>query len=254
MESVTQRRRFRFSSGAVIRRAFVALASLLVLYAFLLMATWPDVPSLRHSNPATTAFMEGYRERTGRDPSWTWVPYSRISPQLKKAVLVSEDLEFFSHAGFSEHEIREALRTAVERREMPRGASTITQQLAKNLWLSPSRNPVRKLKEAQLTTNLESHLSKTRILEIYLNIVEFGPGVYGAEAAARTYFDRPAAQLSQRQAAMLAAGLPRPGTWNPSSTSSAYERQVGRIVDRMNTVTFLDSRLGLTPESRPPEP
>lgn len=233
-----------------LRQGLAALASMLVLYQFIVMATWPDVAALRDTNPATTAFMEAYRERTGRNPSWTWVPYSRISPHLKQAVLVSEDLEFFSHAGFSEHEMREALRTAVERREMPRGASTITQQLAKNLWLSPSRNPVRKLKEAQLTTNLESHLSKSRILEIYLNVVEFGPGVYGAEAAARTYFSRPAAQLSQREAAMLAAGLPRPRTWNPSSTSAAYARRVDRIVERMNRVTFLDRLLGLTAEPK----
>ena len=237
-----------------LRRGLVALAWLLLFYVFLVMATWPDVTALRDSNPATTAFMEDYRERTGRDPAWTWVPYSRVSPHLKEAVLVSEDLEFFSHSGFSEHEMRQALRTAVERREMPRGASTITQQLAKNLWLSPSRNPMRKLKEAQLTTNLESHLSKTRILEIYLNVVEFGPGVYGAEAAARTYFGRPAAELSQREAAMLAAGLPRPRTWNPSSTSSAYARRVDRIVERMNRVTFLDRRLGLTADPRSAEP
>ena len=124
------------------------------------------------------------------------MPYARISPELKLAVLVAEDIDFFSHHGFAVAEMKKAVQEAWEEGEMPRGASTLTQQLAKNLWLSPSRNPLRKLKEALLTRSLEKHLAKRRILELYLNVVEFAPGVYGAEAAAQRFFGKPAAGLS----------------------------------------------------------
>src|SRR5438034_9445974 len=111
--------------------------------------------------------------------------------------------------------MREAMTEALEERKLPRGASTITQQLAKNLWLSPSRSPLRKVKEGVLTWQLERALSKRRIFELYLNVAQFGPGVYGAEAAARRYFRKPAAELTADEAADLAAGLPRPRAWHP---------------------------------------
>ena len=122
---------------------------------------------------------------------------------------------------------------------MPRGASTITQQVAKNLWLSPSYNPLRKLKEALLTRQLERALSKRRILEIYLNVAEFGPGVYGAEAAAQRYFGVAAAGLDEPQAAQLAAGLPRPSSWHPGSSSRAYANRTRRILGRMARAQWL---------------
>jgi len=126
----------------------------------------------------------------------------------------------------------------------PRGASTITQQLAKNLWLSPSRSPVRKVKEAILTWQLERRLAKTRILELYLNVVEFGPGVWGAEAAARHYFARPAAELDEDQAARLAAALPSPTKWYPGSSSAAYRRHVDSVRRRMDKADFLRRQIG----------
>ena len=135
--------------------------------------------------------------------------------------------------------MRRAVTDALRSGAPPRGASTITQQLAKNLWLSPSRNPLRKIKEAILTWQLEKSLSKNRILELYLNVAEFGPGIYGAEAAARHYFGTPAATVSRHQAALLAAALSRPRTWHPSSPSIAYARQVTRVEDRMARATFL---------------
>ena len=156
----------------------------------------------------------------------------------------SEDTEFFFHEGFSSHELRESLKKAIREREAPRGASTITQQLAKNLWLTPRRSLTRKLREALLTKQLERELSKQRILELYLNVVEFGPGIYGAEAAARHYFGVSAADLSPRQAAMLAAGLPRPRTWNPSSASEAYARNTDRILHVSRQLRFLDRYFG----------
>ena len=123
--------------------------------------------------------------------------------------------------------------------QAPRGASTLTQQLAKNLWLSPSRNPLRKREEVVLTRQLEKHLDKRRILELYLNVVEFGPGVFGAEAAARHYFGKSARDLTEHEAAQLAGGLSRPSRWHPGSTSQAYARHVERIEGRMQKAEFL---------------
>lgn len=208
------------------------------------LLTWPDVTSVREGTPRTTAFIEAYRQQrraAGEDDSVAcyWVPYERISPHLKRAVLVAEDIDFFSHDGFDRQEIRVALREAWEERRRPRGASTITQQLGRNLWLSPARHPWRKVKEALLTRQLERRLSKRRILELYLNLAEFGPGLYGAEAAARHYFGKAASQLDEHEAARLAAVLPRPRSWHPGSASRAYEARVRSIERRMERAEFL---------------
>ncbi len=154
-------------------------------------------------------------------------------------MLVSEDVNFFSHHGFALDEMQSALEDALRDRELPRGASTITQQLAKNLWLSRSRNPLRKAKEAVLTWQLERRLSKRRILELYLNVVEFGPGVYGVGAASQRYFAKPPADLDEREAAQLAAVLPSPSTWRPGSASPGYRRRVAAIERRMERAAFL---------------
>lgn len=219
------------------------------------LATWPNVASLGATNPETTAFIERYRERrraAGESDrvAWQWKPASAISHNLKRAVVAAEDIEFFSHNGFSASETRAAIKKALAEWEAPRGASTITQQLAKNLWLSPSRSLFRKFKEAMLTRQLERKLGKNRILEIYLNVVEFGPGTYGAEAAARRYFGKSAAELTEHEAAQLAAGLPRPSRWHPGVESSAYYRYVADIERRMERASFLRRRVG-APEISP---
>lgn len=231
------------------RLAAVAAGSLAAGWLLFTWLTWPDVAALATENPRTTAFIERYRE-TQRDKgepdavAWQQVPWDGISPNLKRAVIASEDTEFFFHDGFSRHEMKEALKKAIREGEAPRGASTITQQVAKNLWLTPRRSLTRKLREAILTRQLEKHLSKRRILELYLNIVEFGPGIYGAEASARHYFGISAAGLSPRQGAMLAAGLPRPKTWNPSSDSEYYRARVERILQIAERLGFLDQYVG----------
>ena len=226
-------------------RKLVAIA-LLVLITWLLWEwrMWPDVDALRTRNPRTTAFIERYRaeqRRQGHAPTvaWTWKPYAAISPNLKRAVLVAEDINFFSHGGFDVGEMKEAITKAVEDGAAPRGASTLTQQLAKNLWLSASYHPLRKAKEALLTWRLEKTLGKRRILELYLNVVEFGPGVYGAEAASVRYFGKPAAALSEDEAAQLAAALPRPRAWHPGVSTPAYRRYVAAIRERMDRAEFL---------------
>jgi monofunctional biosynthetic peptidoglycan transglycosylase len=226
---------------------FVSFLVLLTLVAWE-ASTWPDVASLARRNPSTTAFIDRYRAQqraAGRDDRLqrAWVPYAAIAPSLKRAVLVAEDINFFSHHGFDVGEMRNAVNKALEDGEAPRGASTITQQLAKNLWLSPSRNPLRKLQEAILTWRLERTLPKRRILELYLNVVEFGPGVYGAEAASRRYFGKSAADLRDDEAAQLAASLPSPATWHPGSAKRGYQRHVESISRRMAKAAFLAGQL-----------
>jgi monofunctional biosynthetic peptidoglycan transglycosylase len=206
--------------------------------------SWPRVGRLATERPATTAFIERYRAQqraAGRSDrvAWVWTPYPVISPALKRAVLVAEDIGFFSHRGFALDEIHSALEDALRDRELPRGASTLTQQLAKNLWLSPSRNPLRKAREAALTWQLERTLSKRRILELYLNVAELGPGVYGVGAASLRYFGKAAADLDEHEAAQLAAALPNPAAWHPGAASGSYLRRVAAIERRMARAAFL---------------
>lgn len=227
------------------RRRLVLLVVCGLLGAWLLWEaiTWPNVGSLVNTHPTSTAFMDDYRGwgifGPKKEIEWKWVAYSRISSNLKRAVIVSEDIRFFSHGGFDEKEIQAALQDAWEDKEFPRGASTLTQQLAKNLWLSASYNPLRKVKEAILTRQLENELSKRRILEVYLNVAEFGRGIYGAEAAARHYYGKSARSLSERQAAELAASLPRPKSWHPGVSSRSYQRKVRSIERRMAKARWL---------------
>lgn len=233
-------RRRRRKLGCLVLVLLVALGGWLGWEAW----TWPDVAALARRPPATTAFIERWRagqRAAGRDDrvDRRWVPYQAIAAALKVAVLVAEDVNFFSHHGFDSEEIKNALRQAIEDRDLPRGASTISQQLVKNLWLSPSRDPLRKAREAILTWQLERTLDKRRILEIYLNVVEFGPGVWGAESASRRYFGRSAADLGDDEAAWLAASLPSPTTWHPGSTAAAYRRHAERVRRRMDKAQFL---------------
>jgi len=233
-----------FSRKAV---AAVILACLLLFLAYETV-TWPDVSALKTQNPKTTAFIELYKQsqkQAGKKAyvSWKWVPYDEISPELKRAVLVAEDINFFHHHGIDFSAVNEAVQEALKEKEKPRGASTLSQQVVKNLWLSPSRNYFRKLKEAMLTLQLEKTLKKRRILEIYLNIVEFAPGVYGAEAASQHFFKEPASELSGKEAAELAASLPNPGSWHPGSKSPYYSYRVELIVQRMQTFSFINKYL-----------
>ena len=236
---MTRKKRSRLQR--CLRYALLAGAALVLMISLFVILTWPNVAALSDSNPDRTAFIERARSQ-GTDVEWRWVSGDAISVDLKKAVLVAEDLRFFNHNGFDTHEIRIAAREAMQGKRV-RGASTITQQLAKNLWLSPSRSPTRKLREIALTRQLERHLSKQRILEIYLNVVEFGPGIFGAEAAANQYFDKSAADLGPEEAARLAASLPRPSKWHPGVESRGYEKSVSRILALMEECGWLEKWL-----------
>jgi monofunctional biosynthetic peptidoglycan transglycosylase len=223
------------------RGVVVLLASAFAYLAYIYL-TLPDVRPLRTENPSTTAFME-LRARDARAEGKTqikdqrWVPYARISQSLKRAVIVTEDAAFWQHGGVDYDQLRESMEVNWERGEFARGASTITQQLAKNLYLSPSKNPVRKLKELLITRRLEAELTKQRILELYLNVIEWGDGVWGADAAARRYFHKTAADLTPSESALLAGAIANPHLMNPAHPIARLRRRQEMIMRRMGAVT-----------------
>ncbi len=161
-----------------------------------------------------------------------WVPLAQIAPALAEAVVASEDNQFCAHSGFDWQALKGELE-AYRAGERPRGASTITMQTAKNLFLWPDRSLLRKLLEAPLTLEVELLWPKRRIIEVYLNVAEFGPGIYGAEAAARRHFAKPAAALTRREAALLAAALPDPRRSSPARPSAYLERRARTIETRI---------------------
>jgi monofunctional biosynthetic peptidoglycan transglycosylase len=203
-------------------------------------STLPDVSDLKTKNPKRSALMDlrdqEYRQKGFRAPrQQVWQPYGAISEHLKKAVLVSEDASFFSHKGVDVAELQEALKKDWETGSFKRGGSTITMQLAKNLYLNPSKNPLRKAKEIIIAWQLEQALPKRRIFEIYLNVVEWGRNIYGAEAAARHYFGKSASDLDVLESATLAALLPSPR--NSREKGLLYRRNV--ILGRLASVGYL---------------
>ena len=230
------RRRFQ-------RRHFIVVsifALVLIFFAYLayLTVSLPTVDYLRENNPDATSLM---RERwdeareAGKEPKriQQWVPLDDISERIIQAVVMGEDASFFTHRGFDFYEIRESIRKNIERGRFVRGASTITQQLAKNLFLSTEKSLNRKLKEAILTYRLERDLSKRRILEIYLNVIEWGENIYGVEAAARIYFGKRASQLDAAESALLAGMIPNPRRLHPSKNMEALKVRQERILEWM---------------------
>jgi monofunctional biosynthetic peptidoglycan transglycosylase len=206
--------------------------------------SFPDVSRLGTAWPPTTSFMEIRKKelrREGKDDALLYDPvaYGRISPHLRRAVLVAEDDTFYEHGGVDIDALKDALRRDWEHKKLTHGGSTITQQLAKNLYLSPSRNPLRKLEEYLLASSLEKHLSKKRILELYLNVAEFGERVYGAQAAARFYFHESAAALSPEQAALIAGCLPNPRLMSPSHPNKRLRARQKMILSRMRKWGYL---------------
>ena len=214
-----------------------AVVFALFVYAYI---TLPDVRPLAARNPSTTAFME-IRDQEARDKGKTphraqhWVSYTRIAQPLKRAVIIAEDDAFWQHEGVDFEQIKDSLELDWARGELLRGASTITQQLAKNLYLSPSRNPVRKYRELVIARRLEAALNKQRIFEIYLNVIEWGDGVYGAEAAARTYFSEPAASLDASDAALLAGAIVNPRVLSPAHPTPRLRARQQLILRRMES-------------------
>jgi monofunctional biosynthetic peptidoglycan transglycosylase len=196
---------------------FIFVALLSILY-FLWM---PDLSKLKKGNPKKTAFME-YREKEAREKGrkyriyQIWVPFSKISPFLVKAVLIAEDDKFWKHEGFDFEALQKAIEKDIQAKKFKFGGSTVTQQLVKNLYLSPEKSFIRKIEEALITWRIEKVLSKRRILELYLNVVEWGDGIFGVEAASRRYFGKSSSELTPEEAARLASVLPNPKKYNPA--------------------------------------
>ena len=221
-----------------IARGALIAGALGFFYIFYVYLTLPDVRPLATVNPTTTAFMQlRIREAEEQGRKLTirqqWVPYARISSTLRRAVLVAEDSSFFDHEGVDYTQLRASLEANWEEGKFSRGASTITQQLAKNLYLSPSKNPIRKLKELMITRRLEAALTKRRILEIYLNVIEWGDGIFGCEAASRVYFGKSAASLTADEAALLAGAIINPREHSPAHPTRRLLRRQQIIVRRM---------------------
>jgi monofunctional glycosyltransferase len=223
---------FRWLMGAV------AVGFACLIYVYL---TLPDIRPLVTTNPSTTAFMEiraAEAHAGGKPPRpvkhvQRWVSYSHISTYLKRAVVMTEDDAFWQHQGVDFVQMRQSIELDWARGELLRGASTITQQLAKNLYLSPSRNPIRKLRELIIARRLEATLKKTRILELYLNVIEWGDGIWGAEAAARTYFSQPAADLGPEDSALLAGAIVNPRVLNPARPTPRLLKRQELILRRL---------------------
>lgn len=241
---------------------FIILLGAIGIWLLYELITFPHVWNLKSEDPVTTSLIE-YRlaeaRAEGREPKkyMIWMPLGQISPHLQRAVLAGEDSRFFEHNGFDWDAIEKAWDEAVKLGEkeakaegdydpndwippMPsfkRGASTISQQLAKNLYLSEDRNFLRKGREALYTYTLESQLTKKRILELYLNVIEWGDGVYGAEAASRTYFKKSASNLSREEAAFLAAMIPSPlNVFNPAKNRKRVNRRQRVLLRYMNSM------------------
>ena len=217
--------------------AALGLVLLLQLYYFVCVGWWA------HFNPSSTSFMRAalsqLRESNPKvELKHVWVPYDRISDNLKSAVITSEDAKFTEHEGVDWQAVEKAyesnLKAAGNRRKRIKGGSTITQQLAKNLFLSGERSYLRKGQELVITYMLEFWMTKERILEIYLNVAEWGTGIFGAEAAARHYYGISAAQLSAPQAAQLAAMLPRPRFYEAHRSSPYLARRTSAILRWMS--------------------
>ena len=216
-------------------RVAVALAAIAFLWVAWLAA---HIGWYRYNPPRETAFMtQRMDEARAKDPvarlRYTWVPYAKISPQLKRAMVAAEDAKFVEHAGFDWDGIQSALDKNRRKGRVVAGGSTITQQLAKNLFLSPAKSYLRKGEEAVVTVLLEAMLPKQRILELYLNVIEWGNGVFGAEAAAQRYFGISAAQLSAEQAARLAAMAPSPRLFERRPDSAYLAGRTATILARM---------------------
>lgn len=217
---------------------------LLVLVLLLLLQLWflGNVLWWKVFDPSTTAFMAAGLERLQeRKPEaelrHRWVAYDRISIQLKRAVIAAEDSRFLEHEGFDWEGIEVAVERNLKKGRIVAGGSTISQQLAKNLFLSPSRNPLRKVQEAVITVMIEALWSKRRILEVYLNVIEWGNGIYGAEAAARRYFKTSAGSLGAGQAARLAAMVPNPRYYETHRAARGLLRRQAIIAARMRLVS-----------------
>jgi monofunctional biosynthetic peptidoglycan transglycosylase len=220
------------------------ILSLLVLSILLDLRHLPSIESLGKSNPKTTALMKQRARQAGRQgktfrSAQAFVPYGSISPHLKHAVLVAEDAAFFSHSGVDFAEVREALKADWRKKRFARGASTITMQLCKNLYLSTSKSPIRKVSEFFLARRMDAVLSKARIFELYLNYIEWGDGIFGCQAASQAYFGCSSSDLNPELAIRLASIIINPRRWGPHSDTKRMNKRRRHLADRMYDAGYI---------------
>lgn len=219
------------------KKIFLFFIFLSVL-SFIYLLSFPDISQLKKENPKKTSFME-YREgeskKKGKSYKITqiWVPLNIVPSHLIKAVLIAEDDKFWSHEGFDFEAIKKAIEKDIKKGKFAFGGSTITQQLARNLYLTPEKALLRKIKEAIITWRIERVITKKRILELYLNVVEWGDGIFGIEAASRYYYNKPSSELNPEESARLAAVLPNPKRYSPTGESKYIEMRARLILDIM---------------------
>jgi len=234
------------------KKLLLVLAVLLVLVVVTAAVVWftlPDISTLAKTNPRTTAIIEFRRDEAKEadkpfHPRWYWCRLGRISPLLVQSVLVAEDDKFYTHEGFDWEAVQKALEKNFEKKRFAVGGSTITQQLAKNLYLSPRRNLFRKFREAMLAYKLERELSKARILELYLNVIEWGDGIFGIEAASRAVYQKSAAALTASEAIRLASILPNPHRFSARSDDNRrMNRKRQNMAQRLLQRRVIDAAL-----------
>ena len=222
----------------------IVVVGVVFLCGYILFGNLPDDETIRSYQPKSTTYLMDVKnlQHFPGQPIRIWVPLSKISSNLQKAVLISEDDTFYQHDGINWTEMKKAFQRNLERRGYTRGASTITMQLARNAFLTREKTLLRKFREIILARRMEKLLSKRRIFELYLNIVEWGPNIYGAEAAARFYFGKPASALTLAEASLLAAMLPNPKRFNPMIRMNAVKKLQQRVL------TLLRDARWITPE------
>lgn len=224
--------------------AVALISGLTVIATLIFYLSLPDVSQLKDRNPESTALIELRKEqaRARGKPlkvRQQWVAFDRIPKIMRRAIRISEDAAFYQHEGVDFIELKEALKKNFEQGRYVRGGSTITQQLAKNLYLSTEKSLWRKVKEYFIAKRLEHHLSKARIFHLYLNIIELGPGVFGVQAAARYYFHVDVSRLSLEQVVRLAAIIPRPLTINPAGSSRWLKWKARWILDKLKLYNYI---------------
>jgi monofunctional biosynthetic peptidoglycan transglycosylase len=215
------------------------LFTLFMLAEYISLPSRAEIRKIRKVNPRVTALMEQRQNEAKKSKRkyqvrQRWVSLGAVSENLKRAVIVAEDGTFYEHEGIDWYEVKESIKKDIKKGKFARGASTITQQTAKNLFLSTSKDPMRKLKEIIIARMLEEELSKSRILEVYLNIIEWGEGLFGVEAAAQRYFGKTASELTREDAARLAAVIPSPLRHSPAADTRYVHRRTNMILTRMS--------------------
>lgn len=222
----------------IVKRIIFILIILAFIYLLVMYLSLPDVAYLANKNPKTTALIQARLEEASQNNKklrihQTWTSFNKIPDILKKAIRISEDAGFYHHKGVDFTELQESLKRNLDEGRIVRGGSTITQQLAKNLYLSSDKSYVRKLKEYFIAKRLEDTISKNRIFHLYLNVIEFGPGIFGVQAASQYFFNKDVADLNLEECVRLTAIIPRPLSMSPNSESHWIKWKAGWILGKM---------------------